>query len=132
MINFFRLMGLQRKMYEANKALSYFVTNDWDFKNDKLFNICRYLRYEDTKDFDYRYCFKTDAILSARNCVMGFRRYLLKEKDESLPQSRKTYQRLNFIANVGRFFFYSIAFFLIFVKFDIVNVARNYWTMNFT
>lgn len=120
-------MGLQRKMYEANKALAYFVTNDWTFENDNTIQLCRFLRTEDTKDFDYRGNFTFDVILTARNVILGYRRYLLKEDDASLPQSRKTYRRLQLAVNIARYIFYSFAFYLIFLKYDVIHVAQRYF-----
>lgn len=118
-------MGIQRKIYEANKALSYFVTNDWDFKNDNTANICRFLRLEDIKDFDFRSVFTYDVILAARNIVMGYRRFLMKEKDESLPQSRKMYQRQLIAVNIIRLLIYLTAFYFIFVKYDIIKIIQQ-------
>lgn len=59
-------MKIQRKMYEANKALSYFVTHNWEFKNDNFVNLCTYLRLEDVREFDYRDMFTFDLILAVR------------------------------------------------------------------
>lgn len=57
-------MSIQRKMYEANKALSYFVTHDWEFKNDNFVDLCRYLKLEDVKDWEYRDMFTFDLLLA--------------------------------------------------------------------
>lgn len=58
----FRLMQIQRRMYEANKALSYFVTNNWDFKNEKFLNLNHFLKAEDVRGFSYSHTLHWDII----------------------------------------------------------------------
>lgn len=36
---FFRLSRIQRKVYIANKALHYFLTQTWIFKNDQFISL---------------------------------------------------------------------------------------------
>lgn len=112
-------------MYEANKALSYFVTHDWLIKNDKLMELCACLRMEDIRGFEFRDCFFFDSILFARYNVLGYRRYLLKEKDESLPQCRKNYRRVEVINNILKSIPYIFAIYLIFFKYDIIHVIKD-------
>jgi fatty acyl-CoA reductase len=122
-----RLLKIQRKMYEANKALSYFVTHNWDFKNKNFFKLCTYLRNEDSKSFDYRFIRKYDVILFARQTVMGFRRYLLKEKDDTLPRARKMYRRLKLADDMLTIIPYIVTFYIIFIKYDFLQVAISHF-----
>lgn len=122
----FRLLGLQRKMYEANKALSYFVTNNWDFKNENLINLNSFLRLEDLKAFAYRNDHYYDKVLSARYCILGYRRYLLKESDESIPRCHQTYLRIEIANNIIKSIPYLIAFYYGFVKYDLIGDARAF------
>ena len=124
-----RLLKLQRKMYEANKALSYFVTHNWIIKNDKASKLCSYLRMEDIRAFEFRDCYLYDTILIARYNILGYRRYLLKEKDESLPQCRKTYKRFELANNIIKSIPFIIAIYLIFFKYDIINVIKGLFDM---
>lgn len=51
---YFRLLKLQRKIYCANNALSYFLTNNWMFHNKKLLNLFDNLS-EQNKNFGFAY-----------------------------------------------------------------------------
>lgn len=114
-------------MYEANKALSYFVTHNWVIKNENVWNLCSFLRMEDIRAFEYRDTGNFDTILIARYNVIGYRRYLLKEKDESLPKCRQKYRRMVIANNILKSIPYIVAFYLIFFKYEIINVIKNYF-----
>ncbi|XP_014478672.1 PREDICTED: fatty acyl-CoA reductase 1-like isoform X2 [Dinoponera quadriceps] len=45
------LLKLQRKVYVSNSALSYFLLNEWSFKNSQALNILSNLNAENAKDF---------------------------------------------------------------------------------
>lgn len=124
-----RLLQLQRRMYEANKALSYFVTHNWTIKNDNVWNLCLCLRMEDVRAFEFRDTFLIDFILVARYNVLGYRRYLLKEKDESLPQCRRRYKRIVLANNIIKSIPYIAAFYLAFCKYDIIKIVKGYFNM---
>jgi hypothetical protein len=55
-------MNIQRKMYEANKALSYFVTHNWDFKNENFGKLNDCLHAEDMKGFYFKQLAYNDRI----------------------------------------------------------------------
>lgn len=84
-------------MFEANNALSYFVTNNWDFKNEGLTSLCSFLRLNDVKNFEYRDDFFYDRVLELRYFVLGYRRYLLNENDKTIDDCRKHYKRLSYV-----------------------------------
>lgn len=114
-------------MYEANKALSYFVTHNWEFKNDNCYNLCSYLRLEDLKEFEYRDGFTYDVVLSIRTLVLGFRRYLLKEKDETLPKSREMFKRMEIATDVFRYIFYMFAIYLTFFHYNVIKTVKGFF-----
>lgn len=114
-VYFRRLMKIQRKMYEANKALAYFVTHNWNFKNDNFSKLGSYLKPEDKHSFDYRRFFTFDTILYIRLTVYGFRKYLLNLKDEDLEKDRKFIKNLDFVMNSVEITFLLLVFYL-FVK----------------
>lgn len=122
-----KLLKIQRKMYEANKALSYFVTHNWDFKNKNFFKLCSYLRNGDSKNFDYRFIKSHDVLLNVRQSIMGYRRYLLKEKDETLPKARQMYNRLKLVDDVMSFIPYIVASYIAFVKYDLLRIVNSYF-----
>lgn len=117
MKRFHRLMGLQRKMYAANRALSYFVTNNWNFKNENFAILCSFLRLEDSKGFEYRSDFFYDQVLTIRYFILGYRRYLLKENDGTMKKCRKSYQQLFFISYVIKSALLLLAFYVSFLTF---------------
>lgn len=112
-------MKITRKIYEANKATSFFVTNSWDFKNDNFYNLCSFLRLEDSKAFDYRADFNFDKVLFMRYLVLGYRRYLLMEKDETIPKCQQKYQRIKMVSSVLQSFPYLLGIFLLLSKLDV-------------
>lgn len=114
---FYRLMKIQRKMYEANKALSYFVTHNWNFKNENFINLSRYLKPEDKVNFDYHHFFTYDVILFIRSTVYGFRKYLMNLKDEDLEKDRKFVKKLTLSLNIFKFLFMFLVFYVLYVKF---------------
>lgn len=120
-----RIMKVQRKMFEANKALSYFVTHNWDFKNDNFTKLCTYLRDEDIRDFDYRGDFTFDQIYLLRVSLMGYRRYLLKEKDESLKRERRRYGCQEIVFRVIKYIIYASAFYYCFIYMDLLKSFRD-------
>lgn len=119
MLHYFRVLKITRKIYEANKAASYFVTNSWDFKNDNFYNLCSFLRLEDSKAFDYRDDFNFDKVLFLRYLVLGYRRYLLLEKDETIPKCQEKYQQIKMVSTFLNLLPYFLGFFLLITKLDI-------------
>lgn len=93
------MMKIQRKMYEANKALAYFVTHNWNFKNENFLNLENYLRNEDLRNFMFIQFFYHDVLFFVRKAVYGFRRYLMNLKDEDLEKDRKFYKIYAMIFN---------------------------------
>jgi Male sterility protein len=87
-------MKLQRKMYEANKALSYFVTHNWHFKNDNFINLNSSIKCEDWQSFEFQSFLCLDVILLLRKMIYGFRKFLLNLKDEDLERDRITMKRI--------------------------------------
>lgn len=112
-------------MYEANKAVSYFVTNSFDFKNENFMNLTEVLRCEDLREFDFKEGFQYDIILFIRYNILGYRRFLMKENDESLPQCRKTYKRMMILNNFIKSLPCLVAIYFVFFKFDLIKVLKD-------
>jgi hypothetical protein len=113
----FRLMKVQRKMFEANKALSYFVTHNWVFKNDRSFLLPHDLRHEDLRSFGFEEQHLTDVTFLTRNALMGFRRFLMKEKDEDLEADRVKFKRIARIMRCLKYFFIILILWILYIKF---------------
>lgn len=82
-------MKVQRRIYNANMALYYFIINEWDFINTKFLILDQNLHPNDRDDFA---CVKigeeTNVTEYFRNAILGSRQYLLKEDNATLPQAR--------------------------------------------
>lgn len=118
MSELFRVMAIQRKMYEANKALAYFTTTNFNFKNENFKNLSKMVKAEDVRSFEYVSVFKHDVILLCRMSVLGFRRYLLKEKDETLPATRRHFHKIEIANKVIKSIPYVAAFYVAFARFN--------------
>lgn len=88
----FSLLKVQRKIYIANKALEYFMVNEWILPNKNLFSLLEGLPKQDLKswDFDFTNLSINEYIKDAK---LGAKTYLLNEKMEDLPAAKKRYQR---------------------------------------
>ncbi|KAL6443249.1 hypothetical protein ACFW04_002874 [Cataglyphis niger] len=81
------LLKLQRKIYIANNALSYFLTNQWKFSNKKLLTLFDNLSAENKKDFGFAYKdFNVEKYF--RNGLIGAKTYLLKEDINQLEAAK--------------------------------------------
>ncbi|CAG9802503.1 unnamed protein product [Chironomus riparius] len=116
-----RLMKLQRKMYEANKALTYFTTHNFDFQNENFIKLASYLRPEDLKAFDNTSHYRGSLITYSRFALYGFRRYLLNFKDEDLEKDRQRAHKIRIATAVVKYLMYFILFCIIIFKTDILS-----------
>lgn len=125
----FRLMGqkpflakLQRKIYTANVALEYFILNNWDFKNSNFIELASEIKPEDNKDFYYRDFIEFDVTLYFRNCILGARRYLLKEKDENIPKALAHLKRMKLLDKVCKTIIVASFLYIILIQFDLLGI----------
>jgi hypothetical protein len=59
-------MMIQRRVFEANRAIRYFLTHNWDIKNEKMFRLSDILRPEDEKQFTFKEMLREDIIYYVR------------------------------------------------------------------
>lgn len=86
------LVRLQRKIYIANVAVQYFITNQWSFLNKNTIELSDQLHPKDAESFGYNASeFNTFEYLT--NAMRGARKYLLKEDESTLPQAIKHSRR---------------------------------------
>lgn len=87
------LLKLQRKVYFANRALFYFVNNEWTFHSKNFYSLLQ--ETYDRKDTEFQF----DDILNEdideffRYAAYGARKYLLNCKEEDLERDRKHFRR---------------------------------------
>jgi len=114
-------MKIQRKIYEANMALTYFTTNNFDFQNDNFLNLSSYLRPEDLKAFENTSYYRGSLITYTGFVLYGFRRYLMNLKDSDLEKDRRKARRLRLGTTIIKYFVYFVLFYLILLKTDILS-----------
>lgn len=83
---------MQKKVSDGLDLLQYYTTKDWIFKNDNLKSLRDKLNSRDSEifNFDFRKIHWDDFI---RNYILGTREFLLKEKPETIPKSRRLLKR---------------------------------------
>ncbi|XP_018562772.1 putative fatty acyl-CoA reductase CG5065 [Anoplophora glabripennis] len=108
------LIKIHRKIFIANNAVQYFLRDEWTFDNKQTVALEGSLLPEDVEAFSYQ----TDHPLSEPYAfftmgLMGARRYLLKEPDETLAQAKVHSRRMWLIAQTFNAMWYITAFFLL-------------------
>lgn len=88
------------------------------------------VKLEDEHAFSFSEAFNFDIILYLRYALVGIKKYLLKDKEENLPRNLLVYKRLKLLDRVVKTIPYVVAFYFIFVKYDLVNVCKNYFMVN--
>lgn len=85
------MIRVQKRLAKGLEVLDYYVTNSWEFDNTNCVDIFKLVNdYEEKKYYVAVHKFPADRITKImKNSVLGARRYLLKEPDETLPSSRK-------------------------------------------
>lgn len=84
---FLRMTKIQRKIYEANMALTYFTMNEWIFENDNFLRLHDCIKLTDLRAFGFRDCFDHDAISFIRICMYGVKKYLLLDDEKNLKRN---------------------------------------------
>jgi alcohol-forming fatty acyl-CoA reductase len=117
----FSLVKLQRKIYQANLALQYFILNNWHFENKNFIHLNHDLKLIDVKTFGYLDFLEYDLILYFRYSVLGARRYLLKEKDENLPKARRHFRRMRILDYILKTTVLSFLVYYVLSKFIVIT-----------
>lgn len=83
------MIKIHRKIFIANNAVLYYIIHQWTFENKKAMNLESYLLPTDLPKFSYQ----RDHPLSEpypffSSGLMGARRYLLKEPDETFAKAK--------------------------------------------
>lgn len=85
-------MKLQRSIFHAQNSLMYFSSHDWIFDTDNFRNLAKDLCELDKIHFNISYI--TQGLLEYCSlCMLGGRRYLFKESDDSIMIAFKRLKR---------------------------------------
>ncbi|XP_044737512.1 putative fatty acyl-CoA reductase CG5065 [Chrysoperla carnea] len=119
----FSLLRLHRKIYVANMALYYFISNQWQFRNDNFMELQTKILDCDLKDWDYD--FSTEDINKYFfNCLIGAKQYLLKEDLSTLPAARRRFRRMLWLDRIVKVLFAGFMIYLYFY-FDVSEILMN-------
>ncbi|EFN65009.1 Fatty acyl-CoA reductase 1 [Camponotus floridanus] len=119
------LLKLQRKIYCANNALSYFLTNVWTFHNEKLINLFDDLSAENKQHFGFAYRdFNIENYF--RNGLIGAKVYLLNEDMNQLEAARYHRKRMDWLNRITTMLFV-ILILWIFYRNNTLSYITNYF-----
>ncbi|XP_052862889.1 fatty acyl-CoA reductase wat-like [Anopheles cruzii] len=87
------MLKLIRKIFDAQVSLRYFMNNEWFFVNNNFKQLQEVLQDDDKSAFSTSY-FLHGMMEYYKRAILGGRRYLMKESDETIPAALKKYKRL--------------------------------------
>ncbi|KAI1285384.1 putative fatty acyl-CoA reductase [Halotydeus destructor] len=90
------MLKIMAKLQKAIKTLEWFTTRHWSFKNNNVLMLNEQLEGSDkeTFAFDVR---ELHWPTYWEDYVLGTRKFILKEEHSTLPQARKSLQRLYYV-----------------------------------
>ncbi|XP_041971197.1 putative fatty acyl-CoA reductase CG5065 [Aricia agestis] len=120
----FNLVMVEQKIRNMTEVLSFFSMREWQFRTD---NVCK-LRDRLTLSDKAIYNLDPKSINwdeQYASFVLGVRKYILKEKDEKLPESRRHLNRLYYLHKCVTVFFIAVAVRLIMQNHWIRTIASD-------
>uniref|UniRef100_A0A2M4AKH7 Fatty acyl-CoA reductase n=1 Tax=Anopheles triannulatus TaxID=58253 RepID=A0A2M4AKH7_9DIPT len=87
------MLRLNRKIFDAQVSLRYFMNNEWLFVCNNFDQLKELLRGDDKRCFSTEY-FTRGTMEYYERAILGGRRYLMKEQDDTIPAAVKKYKRL--------------------------------------
>ncbi|XP_011179937.1 putative fatty acyl-CoA reductase CG5065 [Zeugodacus cucurbitae] len=94
------LLKLQRRIYAATLALHYFVTTEWDFKNDNFYELNSFVPESEVDKFGFLQYRDLDYEQFFRKGIRGARVFLLNEPptcSQGALTRMKIYKALHFL-----------------------------------
>lgn len=79
---------LQRKIGTAGRALVYFATRQWEFKNLRVQNLWKMMESTDRQLFPFRIQ-NVDWDEHSMHMIRGIRKYIVRDKDDNLAVARR-------------------------------------------
>lgn len=116
------LFRIQRKIYIANMALQYFITQEWAIRNDRSSNLESHLVPGDQSAF----AFERDDVTPFeyfRRAVLGARQYLLKEDISTFENAKKHSRRMYAVYIFFNILWYLATIYILFFKLDLMWYA---------
>jgi hypothetical protein len=88
------LMRIQRKFSYVSEIMSFFLNKEWNMKNKKFYELIRSIKPEDYSDFSYENDHLYDTISYFRNIMLGYRRFIVNDKDETMEKDIKKFRKI--------------------------------------
>uniref|UniRef100_A0A1Q3FR42 Fatty acyl-CoA reductase n=1 Tax=Culex tarsalis TaxID=7177 RepID=A0A1Q3FR42_CULTA len=115
------LLKLQRKIFNAQICLKHFTDNEWVFQTDNFRNLAKDLHETDRETFNISYLRK-GTYDYYEGCILGARRYLMKEPDSTIPSATRNMNRLVIIYRTMQAAFFGFILY-------IINQKISDWTV---
>ncbi|XP_039444543.1 fatty acyl-CoA reductase 1-like [Culex pipiens pallens] len=109
------LLKLQRKIFNAQISLKHFTDNEWEFKTDNFRSLANDLNETDRETFNISYLRK-GTYDYFEDCILGARRYLMKEPDSTIPSAIKNMNRLVIIYRTAQAAFFGFVMYVLYQK----------------
>lgn len=103
------------------------MLNNWIFQNDNFVGLNDVLKLEDIDHFSFAHCFNFDVVTYLRYAILGVKKYLMRDKDENMPRNRIVFRRLKLLDRFVKSIPWIVAFYYIFIKYDVVQVCKTFF-----
>nr|XP_014092579.2 putative fatty acyl-CoA reductase CG5065 [Bactrocera oleae] len=96
------MVHVQNKISTGLKLLQYYTTKDWDFRNEKFQCLSDNLNQLDREIFDTSTS-QVNWEQYIRGYIIGMRKYILGENEETIPQAKKFLRRLYILDRLTKY-----------------------------
>jgi len=79
---------MQRRIFLASAALEYYLNNSWSFPNSRFKKLLEEIPPSDMENFSSN-IWEADEKVYFKNCMIGARKYLLLETEETMPAAKR-------------------------------------------
>ncbi|XP_039751755.1 fatty acyl-CoA reductase 1-like [Pararge aegeria] len=93
------LVKLQRRIYTANIALKYFVTQQWTFTNENIIELRGKIKKDDQDHFFYE-MENINPVEFFKNACIGGKVFILNESMENLAKAKVHFKRMELLDKV--------------------------------
>lgn len=107
-----QLLSIYRKLHAAMDALNHFSTTNYNFKSNNIKHLQAYLAHPEDRQTLYMDITKLNWDSFYETYVLGVRRFVLKESDETFEKSRRSFRRAYYKELVFRLVLTALALFV--------------------
>ncbi|XP_055692936.1 fatty acyl-CoA reductase 1-like [Lutzomyia longipalpis] len=112
-------LNIMRKFHFASFSISYFMFNEWLFVNDNFFNLMNDIKLEDMEEFSFDFYEALEEGRYLYNSLRGTRKYLMGQKEESIPRARTTYRILWVLDSAVKIIFWFVVLWFLLKRYDL-------------